>query len=1043
MTLEEQVSSLRWRNIGPFRGGRSVAVVGHPTESQVFYFGSTGGGVWKTVNGGVTWENISDGYVNASSVGAIALSLSDPNILVVGMGESCIRGNVTFGDGVYKSTDGGQTWNHLGLADTRHISRVRIHPTNPDVMYVAALGHAFGPNPERGVFRTEDGGRTWQSVLYVNEDTGAIDLSMDPHNPRILYAAMWEGRRGAWSMVSGGPESGLYKSIDGGDHWTRLGVDNGLPTGTLGRIGVSVSGSDPNRVFAMVEAKDGGLYRSDDGGRSFKLTDSSQGLRSRPWYYTHIFADPQDANRVYMLAATFWQSIDGGKSFTAVPTPHGDHHDLWIDPERPSRMIHGADGGAVVSFDGGSSWSSIHNQPTSEFYHVTTDTQFPYRVYGAQQDNSTITVASRSHYLALGDREWYEVGGAESGYIQVRPDDPNIVYAGSSGGGEGGRLTRYDHRTKQKRDISVWPEKTAGVAARDYTYRFQWTSPILLSPFNPDVLYMCGNHVFRSTDDGQSWEMVSPDLTRNDPEKQAPSGGSLTLDHTGVEVYCTIFAFAESPVRQGMLWAGSDDGLVHLSRNNGQTWENVTPADLPEWSLVSIIEPSRHHPEVAYLAATRYKFDDPRPYLFKTADGGRTWTAIQSGIPDDEYTRVVREDPEVAGLLYAGTERGVYVSTDAGEHWERLRLNMPVVPVHDLEVRGADLVAASHGRSFWILDDVSPVRQLAAEPNTGALRLYGPAPTYRTTVTPMAGPWLRRLTDTNRPAMVMGHYLKERPKTGDAPVFMDAGQNAPPGVVFQYWLRDQPEGPVTLTIKDGQGQVVKELTSQPTKASGEPELPAAAGANRFVWDMKHEGAVNVEGSSYGWPKCAPFAVPGEYEAVLAVGREQDRVTFRLTGQPGMDTSDAEYQEQLELLLQVRDKVSAVHQAVNQMASVTTQLGEWEKRSRGHQEEELVTSHVTRIREQLEEVREALIQHRLDNFQDEINFPPKLNSKLGHVFQVVAASDHRPTRQSYQAFQVLSSEADKALGALRDIMQGAVAEFDSMVREIQLPMIRVE
>jgi len=624
------LTSLEWRPIGPFRGGRVVAVAGDPVNSQLFYFGSTGGGVWKTTDGGQYWENISDGFFKRASVGAIAVAPSDSNVIYVGMGETTIRGNVSHGDGVYRSTDGGRTWTHLGLEDTRHIGKIRIHPHNPDLVYVAALGHAHGPNSERGIFRSHDGGKSWERVLYLNEDVGSHDIAMDPHNPRVLYAALWRARRLPYTLNSGGDGCGLYKSSDGGDAWTDISRNKGLPTGMLGKIGVTVSGAQKDRVWATIEAEDGAVFRSDDAGTTWERLADDPDLRRRPWYYQHIYADPQDANTLWILNERCYRSIDGGKTFTQVSVPHGDYHDLWIDPHNAQRMICGHDGGACVTLNGAEGWSSIYNQPTAEFYHVITDNQVPYRIYGSQQDNTNITLPSRSALGAITIAEYYEVGGGESGYIAVRPDDPNIVYAGSFQG----YLSRYDHRTKQVRDISVWPEVSSGWPAQDLKYRFQWTFPIVLSPHDPQALFATGNHVFRSTDEGASWEEISPDLTRNEKSRQGPSGGPITKDLVGTEYYGTIFAFAESPRQQGLFWVGSDDGLVHISYDDGQSWQNITPGSLPEWALVSIIEPSPHEPSCAYLAATCYKQDDFRPYLYKTSDYGKTWTKITSGIPE-------------------------------------------------------------------------------------------------------------------------------------------------------------------------------------------------------------------------------------------------------------------------------------------------------------------------------------------------------------------------------------------------------------------------
>ncbi len=1036
----EQISSQRWRNIGPYRGGRSVAVAGHPTDPGTFYFGSTGGGVWKTTNAGITWKNVSDGYFTSASVGAIAIAASDPNVLYVGTGEACIRSNVSYGDGVYRSLDGGLTWQNVGLSATRHIARVRIDPRDPERAYVAALGHAFGPNPERGVYRTVDGGRTWERVLFVSEDTGAIDLSMDPFNARVLYAAMWQGRRKPWRLDSGGPESGLFRSDDGGDTWRRLGQAEGLPTGIVGRIGVSASGARRGRLWAMVEAEDGGMFRSEDGGQSFTRTTDQRGPRSRPWYYSHVFADPHDENTVYVLSAAYWRSIDGGQSFSEVQTPHGDHHDLWLDPRRPGRLIHGADGGGAISFDGGESWSSIHNQPTAELYHVTTDNHWPYRVYGAQQDNTTICVPSRSAYPALDKREWYAVGGAESGYIAVRPDDPDVVYAGSSGFGEGGRLTRYDHRTSQLRDISVWPEKTSGLAAKDYTYRFQWTSPLAIGVHDPNVLYSCANRIFRSTDDGQSWQAISPDLTRNDPDKLEPTGGPITIDQTGAEIYCTVFAFAQSPVREGLLWAGSDDGLVHVTHDDGQTWQNVTPPDLPEWALVSIIEASPHDPEVAYLAASRYKLDDTRPYLFRTRDGGRTWQAITGGLPGDVYARAVRADPEVRGLLYAGTERGVYVSFDDGDNWLSIRLNLPVVPVHDLAVKDTDLVIATHGRSFWLLDDLTTLRQLARDAAARPLRLFAPRDTIRTTAD--AGGFERVPERVIRPVIVGDHYLSDKLATGDPPLYLDAGQNAP-GVIFQYYLEADAGETLTLTVTDAMGREAFRRTSAPA-ATGGPALATTAGSHRVVWDMRYPGATAAEDAGMKWPDCAPLAPPGAYVATLSAGGRSERAEFRLLPPPDTAVEAGAHDEQFALLERLRDRVDQVQRAFNEASFLRRQVADWQVRlaTQDSAEGGALKARADALHAALDEVRDALVQWRCSNHQDQLNYPPGLNAKLAHVFDVVASADARPTSQTYAVLELLDRQVDEVLGRLERIKGEDCKAFSEAAVAAGLPVAGV-
>lgn len=1034
------VQSLEWRSIGPHRGGRVVAVGGDPVHPLVFYFGSTGGGVWKTTDGGQYWRNVSDGSFRRASVGALCVAPSDPNVIYAGMGETTIRGNVSHGDGVYRSTDAGATWAHLGLEQTRHIGRVRVHPTNPDLVYVAAFGHAHGPNPERGLYRSGDGGKTWDLVLYRGEDAGANDIAIDPQNPRIIYASFWQARRGPSYLTSGGPGSGLFKSRDGGDTWEELTGRPGMPTGLKGKIGVAVSPARSGRVWAIIEAvkaEDGGIFRSDDGGESWERLNGDLALRQRAWYYQHIHADPQHPDVVWVLSLNCWRSIDGGKTFAVVPTPHSDNHDLWIDPRDPRRMIEGNDGGACVSFDGGASWSTIYNQPTGEFYHVTTDSRVPYRLYGAQQDNTTISVPSRSDAGAITFAECYTVGGGESGYLAVRPDDPDIVY----GGHQFRSIMRYDHRARHVRDVSVWPEYCWGWDAEAYKYRAAWTFPIVLSPHDPDTLYTGANVIFRTTDEGASWEPISPDLTRHDPgtlRRREPAA-----ETAGGEVYATVFALAESPLARGLLWAGSDDGLLHLTRDGGEHWAEVTPPGLPEWALVSIVEPSPHDPAAAYIAATRHKLDDFRPYLYKTDDYGQTWAKITDGIPDNQFTRVIREDPEVRGLLYCGTEAGVYVSIDGGGHWQPLGDNLPVVPIHDLVVKDGDLVAATHGRSFWILDDITPLRQLADVPDRAADRLFRPRDSYRFT-TSGAG----RSQSPGRGYQRAGGTIltRETVKTPGGRLrtdYLDAGTNPPDGVVVWYALRERPRGTVRLSILDGCGQVVRSFSSEHEDGTA-PVLPAEPGLNRFVWDMRHPGPTRLEEArGQDFPVPGPLAPPGDYRAQLAIDTRPFTEPFRILRDPRVPGDPAGLVAQLDLLTQIRDRVSELNEAINRIRALQQQLDGWLGRGRGMgrtSPNERVVATAREVREALTAIEEELIQNNATTIDDGLNVPARLNAKLAMLADAVATGYAAPTKQAYALFADLSGRLAHQLERLGQVLGGDVAAFNDLVREVALPAI---
>jgi photosystem II stability/assembly factor-like uncharacterized protein len=1047
----ELLTNLEFRLVGPFRGGRVGAVAGDPVDARVFYFGSTGGGVWKTTDGGLFWENVSDGFFQRASVGGLAVATSDPNVVYAGMGESCIRGNVSHGDGVYRSTDAGKTWAHLGLADTRHISKVRVHPTNPDVVYVAALGHAHGPNQERGVFRSRDGGKTWDHLLFRSADAGASDLSIDPHNPRVLYASFWEARRNAWSLTSGGPGSGLFKSADGGDSWTEISRNKGLPKGVLGKIGVCASGAQPDRVFAIVEAEDGAVFRSDDGGETWERLSDDRNLRARAWYYHHIIADPRDPETVWVLNTEAWKSHDGGKTFTEFAIPHGDNHDLWIDPRDTQRMIEGNDGGATVTFNGGATWTSLYNQPTAELYHVTTDTRTPYRVHGAQQDNTTISVPSRSHLSAITNSENWEIGGGESGYIAVRPDDPNIIFAGSYLG----YVTRYDHRTGQARNIEVWPEEFIGAGAKDAKYRFQWTFPTLLSPHDPNVLYVTGNHVFGSTDEGSTWHEISPDLTRNDPTKFESSGGPVTKDNTGAEFYCTIFAFAESPMERGVLWAGSDDGLVHVSRDNGKSWQNVTPPGLPEWSLVSIIEASSHDAGTAYLAANRYKLDDFSPYLFKTHDYGSSWTCITSGLPENVFTRVIREDPTLRGLLYAGTETGVYVSFDDGGAWQPLKGNLPVVPIHDLVVKEpeGDLVLATHGRSFWVLDDLGPVRTTTPDMGQQAAVLVKPRPTVRYMTNSGFSHKAVKGKNYRMPGAVMVTYRQsEDPRTGDkVEEFLDAARNPPNGAIISYFLTEGLEGEISMTFLEADGKEIRSFSSKvPEEGPSapkdkEPRIPKESGLNRWTWNLRYPDATKVEDDEAANEMVeggigGPMVPPGTYRVRLQVDDQTFEQDFEVRKDPRVSATDADLQAQFALLRQIHGRLSDTHKAINELRTIRRRAEDWAARTKDKPELDAVAKAALAVVERLKPVEAELIQVEAKSRGDSLNYPVRLNGKLAALIGTVASADAAPTASAKQVFGELTARVQAQLDQLAEAVVTEVANLNESIRQANLPAV---
>lgn len=1045
------MNALTWRCIGPPRGGRVVTVAGHPTARMTFYFGAVGGGVWKTTDGGTYWENLTDRDFTTAAVGAVAVAASDPNVIYAGTGEATIRGDVSYGDGVYKSTDGGKSWTNVGLADTYHIAQIRVHPQNPDLVYVAALGHAFGPNDERGVFRSKDGGKSWEKVLFKSSKAGAIDLSMDRSNPRILYAALYETVRNFWSLTSGGPDSGLWKSTDGGDTWTEITNNPGLPTGLKGKIGVTASPAKADRVWAIIEAKDdkAGVYRSDNGGATWEQLTGNRDLIQRPWYYCHIFADPQDGDTVYINNLKMWKSTDGGKNYTEITTPHGDNHDLWIDPQDPQRMINGNDGGACVSFNGGASWSTIYNQLTGQFYHLDVDTRYPYHVYGTQQDNSSIGLPSATEKGAIPWTDCYGAGTGESGYIAVNPADPNIVFVGAVGSspGGGGALQRYDHRTKQIRLVTVWPEIYTGWGAESMKYRFPWTFPITFSPHDPGVLYTCGNHVFRTTDEGSSWEVISPDLTRNDPSKLGPSGGEITLDTSGAEHYCTIAAFIESSHEQGVFWAGSDDGLVHLSRDGGAHWQNVTPPGLPAWSFITAIEQSPHAPGTVYLSATRYKLEDYSPYLFKTTDYGATWVRIDGSLPTyqgrSQITRVIREDAVRPGLLFVGSETGLYFSLDDGANWQRMIANLPIAPVYDLKIKEGDLVVATHGRAFWILDDITPLREASAKiQNPKAAILFTPRPTIRYNlnwgVSPARGAgknYMMGLGSAFTFIEEKGEHNEQQRK------MLDAGENPPAGVIIYYWLESTPSSPITLTITDGVGKEVKRFTSKRAETpKDEVTLPAKAGLNRFVWDMRYPDAVKVPGDlTTEKAATGPRAAPGAYQVALTVGELTQQAPFEIRIDPSLQVSQADLDAQFALWQQITDKISETHTGINKVRKIRRQLDGWIEQAAENQQ---IVDAARAIQEKLSMIERELIQTEAKTGNDRLRMPSRLNTKLINLISIVAAADARPPQQAYAVLGHLGSQVDEQLALLDGIIGDDLTAFNDLVLAAHLTPVNV-
>lgn len=1008
---EKLYNALEWRSIGPYRGGRSAAVTGVPGKPNLYYFGSTGGGVWRTTDAGNTWSNISDGFFG-SSIGAVAVSEWDNNVIYVGQGEVSVRGNVSYGNGMYKSTDAGKTWTFIGLKDSKHIPRIRIHPKNPDLVYAAVLGDLFKTSDERGVYRSEDGGKNWKRILFANADAGAVDLVMDPNNARILYASTWRIRRTPYSLESGGEGSALWKSTDGGDTWTDISKNEGLPKGLWGISGVSVSPVNSNRVYTIIENDNGGVYSSDDAGKTWRKMNDDRSLRQRAWYYSRIYADTKDEDIVYVLNVAYHKSKDGGKTFSTYNAPHGDHHDLWIAPEDNQRMAIADDGGAQVSFDAGENWTTYMNQPTAQHYRVSTDNHFPYRIYGAQQDNSTQRIAHRTDGFSIGERDWDATAGGESGHLAVDPTDNEIVYGGSYDG----LLTRKNHRTGEERGINAWPDNPMGHGAEGAKYRFQWNFPIFFSPHDTKKLYAASQNLHVTYNGGETWEIISPDLTRNDPTKMASSGGPITKDNTSVEYYCTIFAVGESPYEKDFILSGSDDGLLHITRDGGKKWDNVTPAIMPQWTMINSVEFDPFTKGGAYVAATSYKSGDYHPYLFKTKDYGKTWTKITDGIDPSHFTRVVRADPKRAGLLYAGTEFGMYISFDDGANWKPFQLNLPVVPITDLTIKNDNLIAATQGRSFWLIDDLTPLHQLNETIAKADFHLYKPMASYR-----MNGAQAGR---------------RGQPK--------NEGMNHPNGVMIHFMLKDTVKAIASLEILEMNGTLIKKFATKPDKKAKDEELKIKPGMNRFVWNMRYANAEGFDGLiMWAGSLTGPKAAPGKYKARLTVNNVPLETEFEIVKDPRTSSTLEDIKAQFDFSIAVRNKLSETNLAVKKIRTARDQINRVIEPMKGKEDMKDVNELSKSILDDMKKIEEALYQTKNKSGQDPLNYPVRLNNKLAALNTEVDGSDYKPTQQVKAVHKEIVEKIDFQLEQLKKVMNEKVPKFNDLIKQKQVNAVTVD
>ena len=1004
---ESTYESIKYRSLGPHRGGRSAAVTGVPGNPNLFYFGATGGGVWKTKDGGQSYENISDGYFGGS-IGSVAVSKSDNNVIYVGGGEVTLRGNVSSGYGIWKSVDAGKTWNFSGLPKSRHVPRIVIDPNNHNIVYAAVLGNIYKPTSDRGVYKSKDGGKTWEKVLFSNNHSGAVELVMDPSNSRTLYAATWRVNRTPYSLNSGGEGSALWKSVDQGENWTKISINEGFAEGTLGIIGVTVSPVNTQKVWAIVENQEkGGIYRSEDGGSTWSHINDSRELRQRAWYYSKIYADTQDEDIVYVMNVSYHKSKDGGKTFKSNNAPHGDHHDLWIAPEDNQRMIIADDGGAQISFNGGETWTTYHNQPTAQFYRVTTDNSFPFRIYVAQQDNSTLRVNYRSSGGGISEDDWEPTAGGESAHLAIDPLDNDIVYGGSYGG----YLTRVNHKTNSERGINVWPDNPMGYGAEGMKYRFQWNFPIHFSKHDPKKLYTFSNHVHVSEDEGQSWEIISPDLTRNDPKKLKSSGGPITQDNTGVEYYCTIFAANESSIKEGLMWVGSDDGLIHLTKDGGNNWENVTPSNMPKWLMINSIEPSPFDPAVCYVAGTLYKTGDFKPYLYKTSDYGKTWSLITNGIKSEHFTRVLRADPEKKGILYAGTESGMYISFDDGNSWNSFQLNLPIVPITDLTIKENSLIVATQGRSIWALDDLTVLHQIDQNTVNKEINLFKPKTSYRT----------------------RGKGGKET---------LTEGTNLPNGVIVHFNVKNfsPDKDELSIHFKEQDGTIIKTYKSNDEI----DKLEIKSGGNTFVWNTLYEGAEILDSMIF-WS--ASFsgakAVPGKYKVVLEKNGESQEQEFEILPDPRSEVSISQMRLQFDFVNKVNATVDKAHKAIKNIRQIRKKLEEFDSNFSENESVINLVEKAKQLNSSLTEIEKALYQTKNRSRQDPLNFPIKLTNKLGHLNSLVTSNDFPPTNQDELVRKELTAEVENHILKYQKLVSQDLKYFNEEFASLNLDYLTVK